>query len=254
MCNGSDSLHTGAVPKTGITIFVDLPKTELLVSAWPWASRSSSLVGGMSGRTFYSLVALGLACWWLSLLWLDAGASGGCALGAGAFLLACGFGVSFFVGPVPKTGFLPQVSPRCFGTLDLSIRSIASAGHMVMCVVKVQMVGARRSPRGDNTGGRGRVLPPPTITLQSRRQVLYFLMHLGVDGVRDGRLSTSRRVPFLGLVLGLRFALPEASRRHLLRAVAAAVFSFPVVAATPASCRGTSQQNITLRCFCTSRR
>ena len=55
-------------------------------------------------------------------------------------------------------------------------------------------------------------------------------------------------VPFLGLVLGLRFALPEASRRHLLRAVAAAVFLVPVVAATPASCRGTSQQNRTSHC------
>ena len=65
-------------------------------------------------------------------------------------------------------------------------------------------------PRGDNTGGRGRVLPPPTIRCQSRRQVQNILMHLGVDSVRDGRLSTSRWVPFLGFVLGLRFTLPEA--------------------------------------------
>ena len=52
-------------------------------------------------------------------------------------------------GADPKTGSGPkitlrQVSPRCFGTLDLSIRSIASAGHMVMCVVAFQMVGDRR--------------------------------------------------------------------------------------------------------------
>ena len=41
-------------------------------------------------------------------------------------------------------------------------------------------------------------------------------MHLGVDGVRDGRLSTSRRVPFLGLVLGLRRGVNSyaLSRRH----------------------------------------
>ena len=46
------------------------------------------------------------------------------------------------------------------------------------------------------------------------------------------------------IVLGLQFALPEALRRHFLRALTTTVFSFPVVAATSASCRGTSQQNI----------
>ena len=211
------------------------------------------LVGGMSGRTFCSLVALGLACWWLSLLWLDAGASGGCALGAGAFCWLVGLGF-LFCGPRPKDRFSSTGIPSMFwdfGSLHQKHRVGGTHGH-----VRREGSDGWRSPVpwGDNTGGRSRLLPPPTITLQSRRQVLYFLMHLGVDGVRVGKLSTSRRVPFLGLVLGLRFALPEASRRQFLRAVAAAVFSFHVVAATPASCRGTSQQNITLRCFCTSRR
>ena len=45
-------------------------------------------------------------------------------------------------------------------------------------------------------------------------------------------------------VLGLRFTLPEALRRHFSRAVAAAVFLVHVAAATSASCRGISQQNI----------
>ena len=40
------------------------------------------------------------------------------------------------------------------------------------------------------------------------------------------------------------FALPETLRRHFLRAVAAAAFFVLVAAATSASCRGTSQQNI----------
>ena len=35
---------------------------------------------------------------------------------------------------------------RCSGTLGLSIRSIASAGHRVVCVVTDQMVGDRRFP------------------------------------------------------------------------------------------------------------
>ena len=66
----------------------------------------------MSGHNLYSPVALGLACWWLSLVSL--------VLFAG--LWVWGF---FFVGPDPKTGFLPQVSPRCSGTLAPYIRSIA---------------------------------------------------------------------------------------------------------------------------------
>ena len=142
------------------------------------------------------------------------------------FLLAC----VFFLWAPSKDRFSSTSIPSMFwdfGFLHQKHRVGGTHGH----VRREGSVGWRSPvPRGGNTGGRGRVLPPPTITLQSRRQVLYFLMHLGVDGVRDGRMSTSRRVPFLGLVLGLRFSLPEASRRHLLRPVAAAVVSFPVVA------------------------
>ena len=95
---------------------------------------------------------------------------------------------------------------------------------MVVDSLMDAVAGARRTPGRLETGGVPSK-PPATILLS---------------------------VP-LGF-LGLRFAPPEALRRHLSRAVAAAVFAFPVVAATSASCRGTSQQNITLRCFCTSRR
>ena len=85
-------------------------------------------------------------------------------------------------------------------------------------------------PQGDNTGGRGRVLPPPTIRCQSRRQVQNILTHLCVDSARDVRLSTSRWVLFLGFVLELRFTLPEA-----------------FAASSPTRCRGS---RIFLPCRC----
>ena len=59
-------------------------ESHVLVSEWPRASHSSSHVGGMSGHTRNSLVVLGCACWWLSLGWLGAVASGGGVLGSGA--------------------------------------------------------------------------------------------------------------------------------------------------------------------------
>ena len=67
------------------------PRTELLgkfgqVSEWPQPSHSSFLVRGMSGHYPKTPVVLGCACWWLSLVWLGAGASGGCW----CFSLPCG--------------------------------------------------------------------------------------------------------------------------------------------------------------------
>ena len=50
---------------------------------------------------------------------------------------------------------------------------------MVVCVVTGQMVGDRRSPRGDNTGGRDLLPPPATIAFLSRRQVPNFVMDPG---------------------------------------------------------------------------
>ena len=69
---------------------------RILVSEWPRASCSSSHVGEMSGHTTNSLVALGSACWWLSLVWLGAGASGVCFLVFLALVLLAGLGASVF--------------------------------------------------------------------------------------------------------------------------------------------------------------
>ena len=83
------------------------------------------------------------------------------------------------------------------------------------------VAGARRTPRRHETGG---VPPKPPAT------ILFSL------SVAPG-------------VLGLRFALPEALRRHFLHAVAAAVFFVHVAAATSAWCRGTSQRCIAFQMF-----
>ena len=69
-----------------------------------------------------------------------------------------------------------------FGSLQ---KHRASAGHMVVCVVIDQSV------------------YPPTIRC-SPGLVQNILTHLGVDGVRDVSLSSSRRVPFLGFVTSVR--------------------------------------------------
>ena len=72
--------------------------------------------------------------------------------------------VPFRWGPTPKEKRAPTPKPavifligipftRCSWTMDLSIRSIASAGHMVVCVVTVQMVvGDRRFPGATTLG------------------------------------------------------------------------------------------------------
>ena len=81
------------------------------------------------------------------------------------------------------------------------------------------------------------------------------LVHAAICGTKK-YLSTlfraGKEVPnvvFSLTVLGLRFLLPETLRRYFLRAVAAAAFFVLVAAATSASCRGTSQQNIALQMF-----
>ena len=72
---------------------------RILVSEWPRASSSSSHVGEMSGHTANSLGALGSACWWLSLVWLGAGASDVCFLVFLALVLLAGLGASGFLFP-----------------------------------------------------------------------------------------------------------------------------------------------------------
>ena len=69
--------------------YPDSGSGEVHTSQWPRASLSSSHMGGMSGHSLKTSVVLCCACWWLSLVWLGAGASGGCL----CFSLACGFQV-----------------------------------------------------------------------------------------------------------------------------------------------------------------
>ena len=103
----------------------------VLASGWPRASHSSSPVGGMSGHTLGSSVVLVRACWWLSLVWLGAGASGGCAPGAGASRWLVGFGFSFSValreGADPRTGFLFLSIP--FDVLRLRFLASSAKGR-----------------------------------------------------------------------------------------------------------------------------
>ena len=133
----------------------------------------------------------------------------------------------------------------------LSIRSIASLGHIVVCVVTDQMVGARRSPGRQYWGSRS-CTSSANHRCQARRLVQNILTHLGVDGVRGGRLSAPRRVPLLGFVLGLGFALPEALRRHFLRAVAAAVFSSLSLRQLWLRVAAQASRTSHPRCFCSS--
>ena len=177
------------------------------------------LVGNisLSGHILNSHVALGLACWWLSLVWLGAGASGGCAPGAGAFCWLVGLGF-LFCGPRPKDRFSSAGIPSMlwdFGSLQQKHRE--SAGHMVVCVVTDQMVGDRRFPgvttlwaSWSTTSANHPVSVPPTGQELPERSLLFW--------------------DFSSLV-------------------AAAVFYVFVAAATSASCRGTSQQNIACLMF-----
>ena len=83
------------------------------------------------------------------------------ALGPWFRFVSVGFNSGRKRAPTPKPavirrslfGWQPFLF-RCSGTLDLSVRSIASAGHMVVCVVTVQMVGDRRFPGRQYWGSR----------------------------------------------------------------------------------------------------
>ena len=178
------------------------------VSVWPRASNSSSHVGGMSGHTPKSPVVLGRACWWLSLVWLGAGAFCGCAPGAGAFRWPVGLGFLFrylLRGRRPEDRFFRRYPNPCSGNWVPCIRSTAPAGPSVVFGVTDQMVGDHRLPLGDNTGGA-----------RSRTPSANHRFPVPPTGPERRDVSLT--------VLGFRFALPETLRRHFLRAVAAAAF------------------------------
>ena len=103
-------------------VFISSPDAgsgAIFISEWPWASHSSSHVGGMSGHTLKSPVVSVRACWWLSLVWLGAGASGGCAPGVGASRWLVGLGFLFrFPLRVCRPQFCPWFRSR-FGGVQL---------------------------------------------------------------------------------------------------------------------------------------
>ena len=108
-----------------------------------------------------------------------------------------------------------------------------------MCVVTIQMV-----------GDRWRLPPlPPRVTILGASCSATSANHPVSVPPTGPELPDASSTDRVIIVLGLRFALPEALRRHFLRAVAAAVFYVHVAAATSASCRGISQQNIAFHMF-----
>ena len=145
------------------------------------ASRSSSHVGGMLGHVPNSPVALGGACWWLSLVWLGAGAPGLCLALVREVVVS--FSISLCDGADPKTGRdqkipLRQASPqrRCSTVscpLPVSCPTFWDFGFLapeapsrraswLLCVRRDGSDGWRSPvPRRDNTG-RGATLRTPS--------------------------------------------------------------------------------------------
>ena len=144
-------------------------------------------------------------------------------------------------GSDPKITFFDRhpLLFRCSGTLDLCTRSIASR-RALGCELRDGSDGWRPPvPRGDNTGGRGYVHPPPTITFWARRQVPKFVTGRSMDSVRDGRSSTPRRVRRCGVISHALSRQPVLSSFGFVSRHKPAEHRFPDVSATPdveASC------------------
>ena len=159
--------------------------------------------------------AVPVACLWLSL-WIWAWSllvSVSVASGS----------VSFWWGPTHEKERAPTPKPavicdhfmtgipsvRCSGTLAPCIRSIASRRASGLCASWLIRWFAIAGPLGRQYWGSRSCTSSANHRCQARRLVQNILTHLGVNGVRDGRLSTSRRVPFLGFVLGLRIVVQD---------------------------------------------
>ena len=165
-------------------------------SEWPWASRSSSHVGGMSGHTPNSPIVVAVArlagrwCFGRLFSW------------RWCFSLACGFGFLFrspLRGSDPRTDFFPQVSPSMFWVFGSLHQKPRVGGPLVVSVVTDQMVGVRRSPGATILGARWftssanhRMLDSPTGS-EGRDGG-------AVDGVRVGWSPTSRPVRRCGVI------------------------------------------------------
>ena len=142
------------------------------------------------------------------------------------FSLACGFGVSFrflLRGRRPEDRFSSAGTPSMFYRV----------GGPLGCERRDGSDGWRSPvPRGDNTGRRDCVHPPPTIASQARRQVLKVVTDLRwtVYGMADPVLPDGCDV----------------AASFLTRCRGSRIFVY-VAAATSASCRGTSQQDISFQ-------
>ena len=201
-----------------------------------------------------------------SLVWLGAGASGCCW----CFSLACGFLVVSFpfrgrrpedrsegVGikegvPASQSALLlgPEHSLRC-GSHPMS--SCDGVRPIVIRVGSVHPEGVTYTPH------EGSSQPPDTGHQPENWQrvsMFFGSLHqkLRVGGPPTGSVHRDGSF-FLCIVTGASVCCEWCTcslatlRRHFLRAVAAAVFYVHVAAATSASCRGTSQQNITFQMF-----
>ena len=167
------------------------------------------------------------------------------------FLGACGFGVSFSWTQRPV--FFRMCPLDVLGLWLPATEASRIGGPLVVSVVTDQRLAIASHPGRQRWGSRS-CTSSANYRCQARRLVQNLLTHLGVDGVRDGKLSTSRRVPFLGLVLGLRFALPETLRRHFLRTVAAAVISSRSPRRLRLRVAAQASRTSHSRCSCSSRR
>ena len=102
----------------------------------------------MSGHILNSPVVLGCACWWLSLVWLGAGASGSFVPGAGSS--GCVLFVSLSGDAVQRIGISAGI-PRDFGSLH---QNPESEGQFFVNFVMGLMVGDRRFPGATILGAR----------------------------------------------------------------------------------------------------
>ena len=105
----------------------------------------------MSGHSLNSPVVLGCACWWLSLFWLGAGASGSLVPGAGWW--GCVLFVSLSEDAVQRTGILAGIPLFLLG-LRFPASEATSRRQFVVNFVMGLMVGDRRFPGATILGAR----------------------------------------------------------------------------------------------------
>ena len=107
----------------------------------------------MSGHSLNSPVVLGCACWWLSLFWLGAGASGSFVPGAGWW--GCVLFVSLSEDAVQRTGIFAGIPLFSSGTSGfLAPEAPSRRDNSLLNFVMGLMVGDRRFPGATILGAR----------------------------------------------------------------------------------------------------